>query len=465
MLITEAQMELAVHSPYDGRVVGNVAYQDEPTVERWLAHGHALAKKEPLPKWERIRILDEASRALKGGTEEFAILIASEAGKPLKDARVEARRAAESLHLAARILESAHGSEIPLDASPETEGVTGSTVLEPIGMVVAVSAFNHPLNLVAHQVAPVVAAGCPLIVKPSLDTPLCCIRLVELLRQAGLPEPYCRVAIIGNELAERLVTDSRVAFLSFIGSAKVGWKLRSKLAPGTRCALEHGGAAPALVLKDADLSDAAKRLVKGSFYHGGQVCVSTQRIFVEEDCLDEFLHYFTEAAGELVTGDPCLEGTDVGPLIRTSEVDRIQDWVEEAVSSGGKLLFGGNRLGETLYAPTAVLNPSQSCRLSAQEVFGPVVAIYTFKPVEEAVRLANALPWAFQASVFTNNLKSANQVTRGLDASTVMINEHTAFRVDSMPFSGRRSSGLGHGGIEYTFKEMTQEKLIVYRFI
>ncbi|HEB98542.1 MAG TPA: aldehyde dehydrogenase family protein, partial [Thiotrichales bacterium] len=335
---------------------------------------------------------------------------------------------------------------------------------EPIGVVVAVSAFNHPLNLIVHQVGPAVAAGCPVIVKPAEDTPLSCYRFVSLLREAGLPEAWCQALVTtGPEVAEHLVTDGRVGFFSFIGSARVGWMLRSKLAPGTRCALEHGGAAPVLVEADADLDDALPLLAKGGFYHAGQVCVSVQRVFCDAAVAEKVAEGLAERARALKVGDPTDPETEVGPLIRRREVTRVHEWVQEAVAGGARLLCGGEPLSESCYAPTVLFDPPRETRVSQQEIFGPVVCVYSCANMQEAIEQANALPYAFQAAVFTRDIDRALRAYRRLDASAVMVNDHTAFRVDWMPFAGLRHSGLGVGGIPYTFEDMQIEKLLVVR--
>ena len=265
------------------------------------------------------------------------------------------------------------------------------------------------------------------------------------------------------EVAEKLVTDSRVGFFSFIGSAKVGWMLRSKLAPGTRCALEHGGAAPVVVAEDADLSDAIPILAKGGFYHAGQVCVSVQRVFVHESLAQTLAEQLATTAAALVTGDPAEEATEVGPLIRSGEVDRVESWVNEAVAQGATLLTGGQRISDSLYAPTVLFNPPGDALVSQREIFGPVVCVYSYQDIDEAIQRANSLPVAFQAAVFTESINTAMYASQQLDASAVMVNDHTAFRVDWMPFAGLKESGHGVGGIPYSYEEMQVEKMIAIK--
>jgi acyl-CoA reductase-like NAD-dependent aldehyde dehydrogenase len=333
---------------------------------------------------------------------------------------------------------------------------------EPIGVVVAISAFNHPLNLIAHQVGPAIAAGCPVIVKPAENTPLSCFRLVKIFHQAGLPAEWCQALLTENhQVAEQLATDHRVAFLTFIGSAKVGWYLRSKLAAGTRCALEHGGVAPVIVDEKADIDAAIPGLAKGSFYHAGQVCVSVQRIFAHHSIARELADKLAVAGNKMQIGDPLSDQTEIGPLIRNSEVTRVNDWVQEAVSQGAKLLSGGEAMANNCYATTVLFDPPADAKVSKSEIFGPVVCVYPYQNVDQAIAEANSLDFAFQASVYSQNIDNAMYVAERLDASAVMINEHTAFRVDWMPFAGLKHSGHGTGGIAYSMEDMQIDKMIV----
>jgi acyl-CoA reductase-like NAD-dependent aldehyde dehydrogenase len=338
------------------------------------------------------------------------------------------------------------------------------TQLEPIGPVLAFSAFNHPLNLIAHQVGPALAAGCPVVVKPAKATPLSCFRLVQILREAGLPDDWCQPLVtVDLDVANQIVADPQVAFFTFIGSSEVGWRLRRQLAPGARCALEHGGVAPVIVAADADLDYALPLLVKGGFYHAGQVCVSVQRIFADGRIAQMLATRIASVAEGLKVGDPTHAETEVGPLIRPGEVTRIGQWVQEAVQAGAGLLCGGRALPNNCYAPTVLFDPPAGTRVMQHEVFGPVVCVSPFDALDEAIQRANALPYAFQAAVFTRDLDTALRAARRLDASAVMVNDHTAFRVDWMPFAGLRHSGLGVGGIPHTMAEMQVKKMIVLR--
>jgi acyl-CoA reductase-like NAD-dependent aldehyde dehydrogenase len=287
---------------------------------------------------------------------------------------------------------------------------------------------------------------------------------VRILREAGLPEGWCQTLLsAGHDVSREMIADRRVGFFSFIGSSRVGWALRSALAPGARCALEHGGVAPVIVAADADLDQTVPLLTKAGFYHAGQVCVSVQRVFADRRIARDLADRLASAAGALRVGDPTLPNTQVGPLIRRSEVERVDEWVQEAIQAGAGLLCGGRAVSETCYTPTVLLDPPDETRVMTHEVFGPVVCVSAFDEIDDAIARSNALEYAFQAAVFTRDLDTALRASRRLDASAVMINEHTAFRVDWMPFAGLRESGLGVGGIPYSMRDMQIEKLFVIR--
>lgn len=416
-----------------------------------------------IPAFKRIEILEKAASIMNDRSEELIHLAISEGGKPYKDSKAEILRAIKGVKLAAEHVSQIKGEQIPMGLTEASLNRIAFTSKEPIGVVVAVSAFNHPLNLAVHQIATAVAAGCPVVFKPSSNTPLSGRALAAILKEAGLPDGWLQVVLCDNETAELLVTDSRVHFFSFIGSAKVGWYLKSKLSPGTRCALEHGGAASVIVERDADFSEMIPDLVKGGFYHAGQVCVSVQKIYVNQEICDRFLEQFSEATNKLIVGNPFDKETDVGSLITTKEVNRVEEWVDEAIEEGAKVIAGGKRISDTCFQPTILFNPSEDSKVSTNEIFGPVVCVYPFTDREEAIKKANALDVHFQAAVFTKNIDSALDTAKKLNATAVMINDNTAFRVDWMPFGGRDSSGLGMGGISYTINEMTREKLTVFK--
>ena len=453
-----------VCAPFDGKTIATIDVGGAAAIEKALATAHALYRDRDawLPPVKRIAILKKAASIMEARAEELALEAAREGGKPLVDSRVEVARAIDGMTNCAELLRSEAGHVIPMNINAASAGRVAFTQREPIGVVVALSAFNHPVNLVVHQVGPAIAAGCPVIVKPARDTPLSCMRVVAILHEAGLPAAWCQSLVPeSTELATGLATDARVAFLSFIGSARVGWMLRSKLAPGARCALEHGGVAPAIVAADADLDVAIPKLLKGGFYHAGQVCVSVQRIYVQRAIADKVAQRLVEGARKLKVGDPTLPDTEVGPLIRHAELERIDGWIKEAVQGGAKLLCGGKALSDSCYEPTVLFEPSDDARISREEVFGPVVCVYPYDELDHAIARANALRVSFQSAIFTTSYATAMRAYARLDASAVMVNDHTAFRVDWMPFAGLRESGHGVGGIPYTFREMQIDKMFV----
>lgn len=458
--------DLEVVAPFDGAIIGQISCADESLVEQALAAAAAVFadRKQWIPLPKRIEILEETIVLMRAQQDELAVEAAREGGKPLKDSQVEVARAIDGVQICIETLRTEAGHVIPMNYNAGSSGRMAVTQKEPIGVVVAISAFNHPLNLIVHQVAAAVAVGCPVIIKPASDTPLSCWRFVKLLHQAGLPVDWCQALILSdNALANKLCTDPRVGFFSFIGSARVGWQLKSQLAPGTRCALEHGGVAPVIVEKDADLNKAIPLLSKGGFYHAGQVCVSVQRVFVEQSIAEQVAQQLAKSAQQLKIGDPTLAGTDVGPLIRHSEVDRVAAWVNEAVSDGAELLSGGNKISDSCYECSVLYNPPLESKVMQQEIFGPVVCIYPYQKVEQAIQMANALPFSFQASVFTENVEQAMYIYKNINASAVMLNDHTAFRVDGMPFAGLKQSGYGVGGIPHTMHDMQTEKMLVIK--
>jgi acyl-CoA reductase-like NAD-dependent aldehyde dehydrogenase len=455
-----------VTCPYDGAVLGTVDTIGEDLCEQALATAHGLYRDRSgwLSVPQRLEILERTAEIMQERFEELAIGAASEGGKPLMDSRVEVTRAIEGVKLCADELKNQTGRQYPMGVSPASANRISFSIHEPIGVVMAVSAFNHPLNLIVHQVAPAVAAGCPVLVKPATATPLSCFRFVDILREAGLPAEWCQVTMTdSSRLATGLVSDRRVAFFSFIGSAGIGWMLRSKLAPGARCALEHGGVAPVIVAADADLDDAIPILAKGGFYHAGQVCVLVQRIFAHRSIAQNLADRLAEKGATLKVGDPRSPDTEVGPLINPGEVERIHEWVEDARSKGATVISGGQVLPNNCYQPTVLMDPPDDATISKNEVFGPVVCVYPFDDLQEALDRANSLDVSFQASVFTRDIETAMFCYNGIDASAVMINEHTAFRVDWMPFAGLRHSGHGVGGIGFTFEEMQISKMAVLR--
>jgi len=454
-----------ITAPFDLSPIATADLASSEIVDQALTTAHDLYRDRSrwLAVHERLTILERTAEIMSERIEELTFEAAREGGKPYIDSKVEVVRAIDGIKLCIETMRTEGGEVIPMGINPASHGKLAFTHHEPIGVVVAVSAFNHPLNLIVHQVAPAVATGCPVIVKPAEDTPVSCYKFVEILREAGLPDEWCQMVVVGDvSISSQLVTDPRVGFFSFIGSARVGWMLRSRLAPGTRCALEHGGAAPVIFAKDADVDKALAKLVKGGFYHAGQVCVSVQRVYAHESIAKLLAEKIAASAKTLTIGDPTKEDTDIGPLIRPNEVKRVNEWVQEAVSDGAELLCGGEAISDTCYPCTVLYNPGENTRVSQKEIFGPVICVYSFSDIDEAIHRANQLPFSFQAAVFTREIDTAMHAYKNLDASAVMVNEHTAFRVDWMPFAGLRESGLGVGGIPHTIKDMQINKMVVF---
>ena len=461
----EAPASFHVTSAFDEVRIETLAHTSEAVAHAALEVAYGLHKDRAgwLSVPVRVAVLKRFAALVGEQAEALARQAAREGGKPLADSRVEIARAINGVEVAIAEIPQLHGTEVPMGQTASSAQRIAHTFREPRGVVLAISAFNHPFNLIIHQVITALAAGCPVLVKPATATPLSCRSVVQLLAQAGLPAGWCQLLLTTPAVTEALVADPRVSFLTFIGSAKVGWQLRSKLAPGAACALEHGGVAPVIVDPTADLDDAIPLLVRGGFYHAGQVCVSVQRIYVHQSVVADFTQRFVAAAQALRTGDPLDETTEVGPLISRAEVTRVDTWVQEAIAAGARLLCGGHALGPTTYAPTVLLSPPDDARVSCEEVFGPVVAIYPYAHLDEAIARANAPDVFFQASIFTRDLDTALSASRRLAGMAVLVNDHSAFRVDWMPFGGHRQSGLGLGGIGHTMRDMSLERMVVFR--
>ena len=455
-----------VTAPYDNAFIASIETGDVTAVEIALSTAYDLFndKRNWLTAEQRINILEKTAQIMATRFDELAIEAAREGGKPLTDSKIEVTRAIDGIKNCVEVIRSGHGEEIPMAKNAASMNRLAFTTHEPIGVVVAVSAFNHPLNLAVHQIAPAIAAGCPVIIKPAEDTPLSCFRLINILHEAGLPERWCQgIVTTDHAAAEKLVADKRVAFFSFIGSARVGWMLRSKLANGTRCALEHGGVAPVIVSHDADVEDAVALLAKAGFYHAGQVCVSVQRVYVEKSIARELTEKIAWRGKQMKIGDPTLPDTEIGPLIRHAEIERIDEWVQDAINKGAELICGGEKVSDSCYQATVLFNPPEDAIISQNEVFGPVICIYEYDDIDDAIARANSLDVAFQAAVFSSNIDTCMHAFKQLNAAAVMVNDHTAFRVDWMPFAGLKHSGHGVGGIPHTFNDMQIEKMMLIR--
>lgn len=455
---------LEVFSPFDGHKVGEVKFSTKDEVLEIIDRAYDIFTdfNKRLPKYKIVEILTNAAQIIEKNSDEIIKIAASEGGKPYVDSKVEVFRAIDGIKVAISHLSSMHGEEIAMGHTKSSENRMAFTFYEPIGVVASVSAFNHPFNLAVHQVIPAIAVGCPVIIKPASQTPLSAFKLIEILKQAGLPDGYASAIVCDRESTNLLTQSKKISFLSFIGSSDVGWMLAKNTYPGVRCALEHGGVAPVIINNDVNLDEIAILLLKGGFYHAGQVCVSVQRIFVHEDIARKLANKLAEGAKKLKVGDPLDESVDVGPIINNKELERIDSWVREAKDSGAEILCGGNKDG-SCYQPTVIFNPSQDLKVSTKEVFGPVICLYPYKDVDEAIKLANSLEVSFQAAVFSKNIDFCLKSVKKLNATTVMVNDHSAFRVDWMPFGGAKTSGIGVGGINYSMDEMCNKKLVVIK--
>jgi acyl-CoA reductase-like NAD-dependent aldehyde dehydrogenase len=448
-----------VRSPYSREVVGRVARADAALARRAVdAAARALA--EPLPAHRRAEILTAVAGLLRERQENAATTICAEAGKPLKTARVEAQRAVSTFTVSAVVARTLAGEVVPMEASAAGEGKTAFTVRKPIGVVGAISPFNFPLNLVAHKVAPALAAGCSVVLKPASQTPLSALLLAELVTEAGAPPGWLNVLVgPASEIGDVLVEDERVRMISFTGSGDVGWSLRERAAK-KKVSLELGNATPVLVEADADIEEAATKLAAHAFAFAGQSCISVQRVYVRRAAYDDFLARFVPKVAALRVGDPADEETDVGPVIDDDSKQRIQAWLEEARAGGAAILTGGDEERGVL-RPTVVTDATPEMKVSCEEVFGPVCTVTPYDSLDEGIALANATRYGLQAGIFTASIASALAAARELEFGGVTVNEAPTFRADQMPYGGVKASGNTKEGPAWAAREMTEERLVV----
>ncbi len=448
-----------VRSPYSGELVARVARAGAEETRRAIDAAEQAMRK-PLPAHKRAEILVRVAGQLGRRHEEVARTISAEAGKPLKAAKVEAARAMSTFTMAAVEARKLAGEMVPMEASQAGAGKLAFTLREPIGIVGAISPFNFPLNLVAHKIAPALAAGCAVVLKPASQTPLSALLLAELETEAGLPPGWLNVLVgSASEIGDVLVEDARVKLISFTGSSGVGWGLRER-APRKRVNLELGNATPVIVEADADLDDVAGRLAANAFSFAGQSCISVQRIYVQRDAYDDLLARLLPKVEALRLGDPADEETDVGPLIDTDARDRVLAWIEEARAAGAEILCGGTLEGE-LIRPTVIAGAGPELKVSCEEVFGPVCTVTAYDTLDEAIELANGTRFGLQAGIFTASLKSALAAAQRLEFGGVTVNEAPTFRADQMPYGGVKDSGNTREGPAWAVREMTEERLVV----
>jgi acyl-CoA reductase-like NAD-dependent aldehyde dehydrogenase len=450
---------IEIRSPYSGEVVGRVAKAGADETRRAIDAAEQ-ALREPLPAHKRAEICVRVVSALARRHDEVARTISDEAGKPMKAARVEAKRAMSTYTFAAVEARKLAGEMVPMDAAQAGEGKLAFTLRKPIGIVGAISPFNFPLNLVAHKLAPALAAGCPVVLKPATQTPLSALLLAELEEEAGLPPGWLSVVVgPSSEIGDVLVEDERVKAITFTGSGPVGWGLKER-APKKKVSLELGNATPVIVAADADLDAAAAALAANSFSFAGQSCISVQRIYVERAAYDGLIERMLPRVEALQVGDPSDEETDVGPVIDADAKERILEWVDEARKAGAEVLAGGDER-DGLLQPTVIAGAGRDLKVSCEEVFGPVVTVNAVESIDLAIELANGTRYGLQAGVFTSSLNTALRAARELDFGGVTVNEAPTFRSDQMPYGGVKDSGNTREGPHYAVRELTEEHLVV----
>ena len=451
---------IEIRAPYDARLVGRVFQGRREHVEAAIrAAVKAFGTTRRLPAFERQRVLRRVAENIAQRKEEFAQVLAQEAGKPIKAARSEVDRSIFTFTVGAEESTRISGEYLPLDWQEFTAGRWGIVRRFPLGPIAGITPFNFPLNLVAHKVAPAIASGCTMVLKPAPQTPLTALLMAEAVQQAGWPDGALNVLALSNEDAGLLVTDERLKLISFTGSAAVGWDIKRR-AGKKKVVLELGGNAGVIVHSDADLSYAAERCVTGGFAYAGQSCISVQRILVERSVLEKFIDLLVVKVKKLKTGDPLEESTDVGPLIRESDAIRASDWIQEAVRGGARLLCGGRRNGSIL-EPTVLTRTRAEMRVNCQEIFAPVVTVEPYDDFPEALRQINSSAYGLQAGIFTRDAKLLFSAYEELEVGALMAGDVPTFRIDHMPYGGVKDSGLGREGLRYAIEEMTEPKLLV----
>jgi acyl-CoA reductase-like NAD-dependent aldehyde dehydrogenase len=449
-----------VKSPYDGAVIGRVYQGRRQHAEAAIVSAvKAFGTTRRLPAFERQRVLRRVAEGIGQRKEEFARTLCQEAGKPIKAARTEVERSIFTFTVAAEESTRIYGEYLPLDWQEFTAGRWGIVKRFPLGPIAGITPFNFPLNLVAHKVAPAIAAGCPMVLKPAPQTPLSSLLMAEVIQAAGWPDGGLNVLPLSNEDAGLLVSDDRLKMISFTGSAAVGWQIK-KNSGKKKVVLELGGNAGVIVHSDADLAYAAERCVAGGFGYAGQTCISVQRILVERSVYGKFTELFLTGVKELKVGDPLDESTDVGPLIRESDAIRSADWVQEAVRGGARLLCGGNRRG-SVFEPTVLTGTKPEMKVNCQEMFGPVVTVEPYGDFDEALRQINSSAYGLQAGIFTRDAKLMFQAYEELEIGGLLAGDVPSFRIDHMPYGGLKDSGIGREGLRYAIEEMTEPKLLV----
>ncbi len=452
--------EDVITSPYNHSILAVVVEAEGGAIETAISSAvEAFSATRRLTSQQRAAILTTIANGITARRDEFARTICQEAAKPIKTARIEVERAINTFHVAAEEATRIYGEYIPLDTTPMTAGRWGLLRRFPLGPVFAITPFNFPLNLVAHKVAPAIAAGCPIILKPAPQTPISSLLLAEIVQESGWPEGAFAVMPLSNENAAILVADDRIKLLTFTGSAAVGWQLKTQ-AGKKRVTLELGGNAAVIVHQDTDIAHAAQRSVAAGFSYAGQTCISVQRILVHQSVFQPFTDHLIDGVHKLKCGDPALETTDVPPLIRERDAVRVSEWIDEAVKAGAKLLCGGKRNG-SMIEPAVLTNTSPRMKVNCDEVFGPVVTVEPYEDFDQALRTVNDSRYGLQAGIFTRDFGLIQMAYEQLDVGGIIVGDVPSFRVDQMPYGGMKDSGLGREGLRYAIEDMTERKLLV----
>ena len=452
-----------VRSPYDNHVIASVCQATGGDADEALrAAEHAFAETKSLPSWRRAAILEHIAARIERESLDLARGIALEAGKPLSAARTEVQRAVQTFRVAVEEAKRITGELLPLDWTAGNENRAGLIRRFPIGPILGITPFNFPVNLVAHKLAPAIASGNPIIIKPAPQTPLSALRLGEMAVDAGWPRGAISVLPCSNEVTAGMLADSRLRMLTFTGSAAVGWKLKA-MAPRLRCTLELGGNAAMIVHEDADLDLAAQAILTGGFSYSGQSCISVQRVFVHKTRWQTLAQRLTEGIEQMHAGDPLDEQTQIGPMISLAAAERAADWIEKAVDAGARLISGGERRGAQL-SPTLLAKVPHTTPLFKEEAFAPVVFLNPYDTFDEAIAAVNDSRYGLQAAVFTRDWGRITQAFREIEVGALLINEATSWRAEHMPYGGVKESGTGREGLRSAIESMTEERMLVARF-
>ena len=452
-----------VRNPYNGEVIAAIEQADTAVIEAALSLAADCFENtmQRMPAYKRAEILAKTAQLIADNTEDIASTIALEGGKPIKAARIEVARAVNTFATAGREALNIEGEQVPMDLAPGNDHRLAIVIREPIGIIAAITPFNFPLNMVAHKVAPALASGNVVILKPSPQTPIASFKLKTLLEQAGLPPTAFQIIPCPVSEAGALVRSPKLAMLTFTGSTAVGWNFRKEVQPGVRLVLELGGNAGVIVHDDADLTAAAAAVCRGGYTHAGQTCISVQRVYVQNHVYDKFLEILTGLIKSLKIGNPLDDQTDIGPLIDDRAVNKVTRWLEEATKKGAKLAVGGKVHPHNLMEPAVLINTSPDMSVVCEEIFGPVVSVMKYDTLDNAINAVNDTRYGLQSSVFSANIDTAFKTARRINAGAVHIND-ASFRVENMPAGGRKESGMGLEGIRYAIHEMTQPKLITF---